>query len=138
MDECSQIIRKAFTMSKKDRNLMAIEEYLGDAFPGLEISSKEIQGTMEERPPQLFYVFQVGDHYFLALVRAVVEEEMTGSLSQSHPSHCLAKVQSRSGPAGLDRLWKDKASSNWKRPGPRLRSWGPANSLQIGSSSRNL
>jgi hypothetical protein len=52
-----------------------IREYLGEAFPGLDITSKEVKGTMEDRPLQLFYTFQVGDDYFLALVRAVVEEE---------------------------------------------------------------
>jgi hypothetical protein len=62
-------------MSKKDQNLKMIEEYLGNAFPGLEITLKEMKGFMEERPPQLFYTFQAGDKYFLALVRAVVEEE---------------------------------------------------------------
>jgi hypothetical protein len=62
-------------MSKKDQNLKMIREYLEEAFPGVEITSKEIEGTMEDRPPQLFYIFQVGDDYFLALVRAVVEEE---------------------------------------------------------------
>ena len=62
-------------MSKKDRNVKEIKEYLSGAFPGLEIRSKAMKGTMEDRPPQLFYVFQVGEDYLLALVRAVVEEE---------------------------------------------------------------
>jgi hypothetical protein len=62
-------------MSKKDRNMKEIKEYLSGAFPGLQISSKAMKGTMEDRPPQLFYTFQVGDDYLLALVRAVVEEE---------------------------------------------------------------
>ena len=62
-------------MSKKDQNLKMIEEYLENAFPGLPIASKEIKVSIEDRAPQLFYIFQVGDNYFLALVRPVVEEE---------------------------------------------------------------
>jgi hypothetical protein len=62
-------------MSKKDQNLRMIEEYLKDEFPGQEIRPKEVKGLVEERAEQLFYTFDVGGEYFLALVRALVEEE---------------------------------------------------------------
>jgi nucleoside diphosphate kinase len=62
-------------MSKKHQNLRMIEEYLKDEFSGQEIRPKEVKGLVEERAEQLFYTFEVGDQYFLALVRALVEEE---------------------------------------------------------------
>ena len=62
-------------MSKKDLNLKEIKEYLTAEFPGSEIVPVDIEGLMPDRPDQVFYGFHVEGKYFLAISRAMVEEE---------------------------------------------------------------
>lgn len=62
-------------MSKKEINLKEIKEYLTAEFPDAEIVSTDIKGLHPDRPDQFFYEFQVEGTYFLAIIRAMVEEE---------------------------------------------------------------
>lgn len=62
-------------MSKKDENLKMVQAYFESEFPDQKVISGEREGFAADRPNLLFYTFQVGDRYFLAVVRAVIEEE---------------------------------------------------------------
>jgi len=93
-------------MSKKDQNLKMIKEYLEDEFPGLEIVSMDIKGLMPDRPDQFFYGFKVGEEYFLAVIRAMVEEETVypvlegKNIAEQMRSHPLAYVVMEKGSFG--------------------------------------
>jgi hypothetical protein len=93
-------------MSKKDENLQMTERYLEEAFPGQGINAKEIKGLKKDRPGQLFYTFQVGDQYYLALVRAFVEEETVfpvlegKDVAEQMRNHPHAYVVMDKGPTG--------------------------------------
>jgi len=62
-------------MSKKKINSKEIKEYLTAEFPATEIVSVDIKGLRPDRPDQVFYSFQMEGKYFLAIIRAMVEEE---------------------------------------------------------------
>jgi len=62
-------------MSKKDNNLKEIQRYLKNEFPGIEVIQRDRKGLIDNRSDQFFYCFEVGGQYFLAMIRAMVEEE---------------------------------------------------------------
>ncbi len=93
-------------MSKRDLNIKEIKEYLTAGFPGSDIVSVDIKGLMPDRPDQFFYGFQVEGKYFLAIVRAMVEEETAypvlegkniAQQMKSHPHSCVVMEKGRFG-----------------------------------------
>lgn len=93
-------------MSKKEINLKEIQEYLSKAFPGLELIQRERRGLMDDRPDQFFYCFEVGGQYFLAIIRAMVEEESVypvldgKGIAEEMRTHPNAYVVMEKGPTG--------------------------------------
>ena len=101
-------------MSKKDINMRETKEYLNNEFPEMEIVPVEIKGLMEDRPDQFFYGFQVGGKYFLAVIRATMEEEEVYPIldgkdiadqMRKHPETYVVLVKGRAG-TGTDVLLK--------------------------------
>ncbi|MDZ7700493.1 MAG: hypothetical protein U5R49_27390 [Deltaproteobacteria bacterium] len=93
-------------MSKKDINMRETKEYLSSEFPGMEIVPVETKGLMEDRPDQFFYGFQVGGKYFLAVIRATMEEEEVypvldgkniADQMRKHPETYVVLVKGRTG-----------------------------------------
>ncbi len=62
-------------MIKKDENLSKAKAYLESHFKGQSITLGEQDHLLTDRPEAFFYTFQVENRYFLAVVRAMVEEE---------------------------------------------------------------
>jgi len=85
-------------MSKKELNLKEIKEYLTAEFPAMEIVSADVKGLKPDRPDQFFYGFQVEGKYFLAIIRAMVEEETVypvldgKNIAQQMKSHPHSRV----------------------------------------------
>ncbi|MDZ7700496.1 MAG: hypothetical protein U5R49_27405 [Deltaproteobacteria bacterium] len=102
-------------MSKKEGNLKEIKEYLSDEFPVMELIQRERKGLLEDRPDQFFYCFEVGGKYFLAVIRAMVEEETVfpvlegKGIAEEMRSHPNAYVIMEKAPAGKGTEVKIKA-----------------------------
>ncbi|MGM0428643.1 MAG: hypothetical protein ACQEQ7_15575, partial [Thermodesulfobacteriota bacterium] len=97
-----------------DINMRETKEYLSSEFPGMEIVPVEIKGLMEDRPDQFFYGFQIGGKYFLAVIRATMEEEEVypildgkdiANQMRKHPETYVLLVKGRTG-TGTDVLFK--------------------------------
>jgi hypothetical protein len=107
---------------------------------GLTLRGKKPAGFLDQSCPILRVkpASSIWDPTGETVVKARDEEQDRESFSRRYSWRRRRNRHNSPRPAGPCCLWKDRASSSLKRQGRRLRSWGPAHSLQIGLNSRIL